>query len=173
MVKSSLLHYYEYFWQERISILSGLPTMYFKLVFPLHSLCHFRDKYCRTHSFHDMTSGWISLMGSRDTLEAAPTPGWLTITIYPTDCESCRSIPPSFGIPDSTSPFFFLKDLICLRERESMSSGQGRGRGRSRLLAEQGAWCRAWSQDPEIMTWAEGRCLPDWATHVPPDSTSP
>ena len=25
----------------------------------------------------------------------------------------------------------------------------------------------AWSLDPEIMTWAEGRCLADWATQEP------
>ena len=37
----------------------------------------------------------------------------------------------------------------------------------SGFLAEQGAWCWACSQDPEIMTWAKGRCLNDWATQVP------
>ena len=31
--------------------------------------------------------------------------------------------------------------------------------GRSRLPADQGTWLRAWSQDPGIITWAEGRCL--------------
>jgi len=43
---------------------------------------------------------------------------------------------------------YFLKDFIYLFERESE---QGEGRGTNRLLAEQGARCRAPSQDPEIM----------------------
>ena len=38
---------------------------------------------------------------------------------------------------------------------------RGRDRRRSRLPAEQGARHRAPSQDPEIMTWAEGRCFTD------------
>ena len=49
------------------------------------------------------------------------------------------------------------------RERESTS----RGRGRSRLLDEQGAPHGAWSQNPGIMTRAEGRSLTDWATQAP------
>ena len=48
-----------------------------------------------------------------------------------------------------------------------MSGGRGRGRGRSRLLAEQGALRGAPSQDPKIMTWAEGRHLTNWAIQVP------
>ena len=56
---------------------------------------------------------------------------------------------------------------------ESTSTGNGRGWGRSRPLTEQGAPCRAWSQDSEIMTWAEGRHLTDWTTQGPtfPSST--
>ena len=60
---------------------------------------------------------------------------------------------------------FFKVLFIFLRERESKH--EHRGRRRSRLPAEQGTWCRAWSQDSEIMTWAEGRRLPDWATQEP------
>ena len=33
--------------------------------------------------------------------------------------------------------------------------------------AEQGAWWGTWSQDPEIMIWAEGRCLTNEATQAP------
>ena len=34
-------------------------------------------------------------------------------------------------------------------------------------MAEQGGWCGTWFQDPEIMTWAEGRHLTDWVSQVP------
>ena len=51
--------------------------------------------------------------------------------------------------------------------RESTSGVEGRGRGRSELPAEQGAWNSVRYQDPEIMTWAEGRCPADWVTQVP------
>ena len=54
------------------------------------------------------------------------------------------------------------------RDRESMSLGVvKRGRGRRRLSAEQGAWQEAPSQDPGVMTWAEGRGVSDWATWAP------
>ena len=43
----------------------------------------------------------------------------------------------------------------------------GRGRGRRRLHADQGAPHGDWSQDSEIMTWAEGRRLTNWATWAP------
>ena len=62
-------------------------------------------------------------------------------------------------------PFFFFM-ILFIWQWESTSRGSGRRRGRSRLLIEQGARCRAWSQDPE-MTQAEGRCLTDRATQVP------
>ena len=47
-----------------------------------------------------------------------------------------------------------------------MSVGRGSGRGRSGLPTEQGAQHGARSQDPEIMTWAEGRHLADGAAQV-------
>ena len=53
------------------------------------------------------------------------------------------------------------------RERENRQLGWGRGRGRSTLPAECRAGCGARSQDPEIMTWAEGRRSTDWAQQVP------
>ena len=64
--------------------------------------------------------------------------------------------------------FFFLKIFIYLRhsKRERVRGGHT-GRGRSRLPAEQGASHTAGSQNLEIMTWAKGRCLTDWATEVP------
>ena len=60
--------------------------------------------------------------------------------------------------------FFFLRFFIYIWETEH--SGRGRRRGTSRLLAEQKAWHRAWSQDPKIMTWAKGWHLTYWATQV-------
>ena len=64
--------------------------------------------------------------------------------------------------------FFFFKILcIYLRGRECMtkreSRSRGRGRGENKFLTEQGAQDGAWSQEPEIMTWAESRCLSNWA----------
>lgn len=59
----------------------------------------------------------------------------------------------------------FLKYFMYLRERQrerqsmSMSRGKRRGRGRSRLPTAQGVWHGTPSQDPEIMSWAEGRRL--------------
>ena len=63
------------------------------------------------------------------------------------------------------------------RERERDSSkhrgrGRRRERGRSRGRSrpphrQQGAWRLAPSQDPGIMTWAEGRCITHWATQGP------
>ena len=61
---------------------------------------------------------------------------------------------------------FFLSFLLYyflpffLREH-SRTGGRVRGRGTSRLPSEQGAWYGAQSQDPGIMTWAEGRHLTD------------
>ena len=47
---------------------------------------------------------------------------------------------------------FFLKFYLFEREHDSTSRGSSRGRGSSRLPAEQGATCRAESQDLGIMT---------------------
>ena len=71
--------------------------------------------------------------------------------------------------------FIFLKIFIYLGgpemegkgESGSMSGGgaEGKGEADSPLSWEPNAG--APSQDPGIMTWAEGRCLTDWATQVP------
>ena len=53
-----------------------------------------------------------------------------------------------------------------MREKEHKQGGEQMGR-RSRLLSEQEPGCGASSQDPGIMTWAEGRPLPNWATQAP------
>ena len=65
--------------------------------------------------------------------------------------------------------FFYLFIWEREKERESKhtQAGEGGGKGRSRLPTEQGAQCRAQYQDPEIMTWAEGRSLANWASEVP------
>ena len=42
--------------------------------------------------------------------------------------------------------------------------GESEGEAVSPLSS--GAWCRARSEDPSIITWAEGRCSTDWATQV-------
>lgn len=54
----------------------------------------------------------------------------------------------------------FLK-ILFIWKRESMSGGRSRGRGRSRLPAWQGAQHKF-----HLRTWAEGRCLTDWATQA-------
>ena len=57
--------------------------------------------------------------------------------------------PPLFLLPILSLKSFKKSLFICLR------SGRSRGRGTSRPYAECRARCGAWSQDPEIMTWAE------------------
>ena len=62
----------------------------------------------------------------------------------------------------------FLKKILFIwergRERAQAEGTAGRGRGRSKLPAEQGAGHGAWSQDSEIMIWAKGKHLTNWAT---------
>ena len=55
--------------------------------------------------------------------------------------------------------YWFVWERMCTREHKWY-------RGRSRLPIKQGAQCRARSQNPGIMTWAEGRCLTNWATQA-------
>ena len=64
--------------------------------------------------------------------------------------------------------YFFLRFylFICQREWAQADREAGRGRGRSKLPAEQGARCGTRSQDPGIMTWAEGSRLTNWATQA-------
>ena len=50
--------------------------------------------------------------------------------------------------------------------REYKQGGGAEGEGEAGSPAEQGARHGAQSQDPGIMTWAEGRCLTDWATQA-------
>ena len=59
---------------------------------------------------------------------------------------------------------FYL--FIWQKEQKSTNEGSSRGKGRSRLPIEQAAWCRAWSQNPRIMTWAKGKHLTNRATQV-------
>ena len=61
--------------------------------------------------------------------------------------------------------YYFIRFYLFIWER---AQAGGRCRGRSRLPTEQGAQCRTRSQDPMIMTWAEGRCLTDCATQAAP-----
>ena len=92
---------------------------------------------------------------------------------------------PSTGA-DLQNSFFFLlsrkhsqwsglfhvsfKDFIYLREKErtwerDYKPGWGiEGEANSPLSREPNAG--AGSQDPKIMTWADGRCLTDWATQA-------
>ena len=67
------------------------------------------------------------------------------------------------------SLFFFRRLYLWGRggKRGRESTHRSRGWGRSRLLIEQRAWCGAPSQNPGIMTWAEGRRLTDWTTQAP------
>ena len=66
--------------------------------------------------------------------------------------------------------FFFFKDFIYLLDRERGQAGGTAdwGWGRSRLPTARWSGDGARSQDPGIMTWAEGRHLTDWAAQVPP-----
>ena len=61
---------------------------------------------------------------------------------------------------------FFLRFYLFDRERKRTSRENSRRKERSRLSAKQGARCGAPSQDREIMAWAKGRCLTDWATQA-------
>ena len=67
---------------------------------------------------------------------------------------------------------FSLKKYLFERKRErehkhvSRRRAKRRGQIQSRFPTERGAWCRYWSHDPEIMTWAlksRIRCLTAWA----------
>ena len=52
--------------------------------------------------------------------------------------------------------FFFLKKYfiyLFMREREAGTWVEGEAG------SLWGVWCRTWSQDPRIMTWAKGSCL--------------
>ena len=74
----------------------------------------------------------------------------------------------------SSSSFFFKDFYLIGRKSTSRGSRNGSGKGRSRCLPERGAGCsgRPLSQDPEIMTWVEDRCLTNWATRLPPNNFS-
>ena len=65
-----------------------------------------------------------------------------------------------YGVP------IFLRFYLFIWHRGRESTSRGNGRWRSRLLAEQGAWCRPWTQDLGIMTWTVDRHLTDWATQA-------
>ena len=79
-----------------------------------------------------------------------------------------------FILPFQSVSFFFKKDFIHLfewkNERErAQAVGRGWEGGRSRWvgsLLSREPDVRALSQDPGIMTWAEGRCLTHWAMQV-------
>ena len=85
---------------------------------------------------------------------------WEELSTRPECCNSAR-----WGQSPLGEHLFFKILCIYLREREHEQK-VGRERGRSRLLTEQGAWRGAPSQDPGIMTWAEGRHLTKWATQA-------
>ena len=74
--------------------------------------------------------------------------------------------------PSAPKYLHFLKILfIWETERahvhKSISRGGAGGAEGRALSAEQGAQCRAWSQDSEIMAWAKGRRLTDCTTQLP------
>ena len=88
-----------------------------------------------------------------------------SLVVYNSQCSS-QHMPSLIPI---TRFIFFFKDFIYLteREQESTSKGSSKVRGRTRFLADQGARCGVRLQYPGIVTWAEGRCLADWATQAP------
>ena len=68
------------------------------------------------------------------------------------------------SISISISFFNIFLLFICQREREKAQAGAVRGG--SRLPAQQGVQCRTQSQNPGIMTQAEGSYSTHWATQV-------
>ena len=75
-------------------------------------------------------------------------------------------------IRKSKADFFFQDFILFIWERESESKGWGEGQ-EAEVEREKQTPCWAeslswdWSQDPNIVTWARGRRLTDWATQVP------
>ena len=79
------------------------------------------------------------------------------------------SIVSSFKVFPFSPNFSFVRRIyvfIYLRQRAEVRR-KVKGRGRNRLLAHQGAQIGVWSQDPGILTWAQGRHFTYWATQVP------
>ena len=63
---------------------------------------------------------------------------------------------------------FFLKILFILeRVSESTNWWEGQREREKQTLAEQEAPSGTRSQDPVVLTWAEGRWFTDWATQAP------
>ena len=66
--------------------------------------------------------------------------------------------------------FFFFKfyfwEKVREKEHEWGERSEGQGEADSSLSTEPHG-CKTRSQDPGIMTWAEGRCLTNWATQAP------
>ena len=58
-----------------------------------------------------------------------------------------------------------LEDFIYLTEREYKNKSKHKLGGGQERAKQALRWAQ--SQDPSIMTWAEGRCLTDWAAQVP------
>ena len=52
------------------------------------------------------------------------------------------------------------------RERKH-KQGEWQAEGEGEAGSKRGAWGWTWPQDPWIMSWAKGRCLTNWDTHVP------
>ena len=63
--------------------------------------------------------------------------------------------------------FYFLKDFIYVFEREQEPGGGAEGVGEAGSLLRREPKEGLHPQDPEIMTWAEGRCLTNPTTQVP------
>jgi len=73
-----------------------------------------------------------------------------------------------FSILMKTLLAVFFKILcIYLRERVHAHAHERGGReGQKERDKQTPRWVWTWSQDPEVMTWAEGRRLTDWATQA-------
>ena len=63
---------------------------------------------------------------------------------------------------------FFKILFIWERVSESTNRWEGQREREKQTLAEQEAPSGTRSQDPVVLTWAEGRWFTDWATQVPP-----
>ena len=96
---------------------------------------------------------------------------WINIKNLWNSVRLCPHLSHSKGIDKFSNQFKLLKkDFIYLREKEQkQEEDRGREREADSLLSREpdAGLDPTWSQDPEIMTWAEGRHFTDWATQAP------
>ena len=121
------------------------------------------------HVFCKYAIGNVYKIYSMHNSKKSKCPDWLTCVIFIHNKNKLHFMQEHVRISENiwlnenkqVISFLFIYLFIYLFDREIHSERgiASRRRGRSRLPAEQGAQCGARSQDPGIMTWAEGRRL--------------